>query len=73
MSAAEMLHLYELCGIQIGVTLAEESTPPTAACGLSSTQQKPSISSDPASPRKRNSEEIAANRARAIAKVRQLR
>lgn len=69
-----MLNLYELCGIQIGVALANEGLS-LGLVGSPAVDRKPKIavSSDPASPRKRNAEEIAANRAKALAKVSQLK
>jgi hypothetical protein len=67
-----MFNLYELCGIQIGVTLAEAATP-AQPFGSPVRDREPNLSSDPTSPRKRSAEEIAANRQRALAKVSQKR
>ena len=67
-AAAEMFNLYELCGIQIGITIAPTDGT-VGPIGSPLRERKPNLSSDPASPRKRNAEEIAANRQRALAKV----
>ncbi len=64
----DMFNLYELCGIQIGVTMSSSGPWPQPA-GSPQADRKPVLSSDPTSPRKRSAEEIAANRARAMAKV----